>query len=157
MNTETMYDGVTVANLPVDARVYAGYVNGDFANYGQIIKRFPNARVFGIDVLGTDWTSASIIDWEPGNPCYTFAKLKRFVMERENFMPHTACVYCDRANLPEVEVTLKDIWHVLWITTLDGTILTGQRTASGNLIVATQYAGGLTARYDTSEVMSAWI
>lgn len=155
-DTLTMYDSANAASLPAGADVYAAYVNGEFANYSKVRLRFPRARIFGIDVIGDSSRAASIIDWEEGNQCFTPAALKNFVIEREKFMPHTACVYCDRANLPLAEETLKGLWHVLWITTLDGTRMTGQRTSSGNLIVATQYAGGLTAPYDTSEVLSDW-
>lgn len=157
MQTIKMYDAADHTKLPGDAGVYAAYVNGEFANYRNVSAQFPRAKVFGIDVIGDAYLAASILDWETGNPCFTQEKLKEFVTGRETFMPHTACVYCDESNLPVAEAALKGLWHVIWLTTLDGRILTGKRTASGNLIVATQYAGGMTAPFDTSAVMEDWV
>jgi hypothetical protein len=150
-----MYDAVTVGNLPPGATKYAGYVNGSFANHAAIVKRFPSARVFGIDVLGTAWEEASIFDWEKFD-IQSGTVLHRAVVNRNKFRPHTACVYTDRANLDNVETILKNTWHLLWIATLDGTDLTGQHTATGSLIVATQVRGGIHAPFDTSNTLATW-
>jgi hypothetical protein len=157
MDVCTMYDSVDVSKLPADATAYAAYVNGDYANHSEVKARFPKARVFGIDVLGTDWQDASILDYEPGNPCYTTDRLIEFACGREDFRPYTTCIYCNRADLPTVEDTLTETWHVIFLATLDGTKMTGTRTPSGNLIVATQYESGTITGYDTSEVLTSWV
>ncbi len=154
MTTELMYDAVNPANLPA-GDVYAGYVNGAYPCHGEVVAGFPHARVFGIDVIGDAWEQASILDYEEGNACFTPAVLKAWVEQRESFRPHTSVIYTDRANLPAVEAALGGLWHVLWVSTLDGTILTGQRSAGGNLIVATQYE--TTGLYDVSRVLSSWV
>lgn len=150
-----MFDATDVNNLPV-AGAYAAYVNGEFANWEKAVAKFPRARVFGIDIFGDAWDSASIFDYEEG--CiFDPEKLKVAVQNRENFRPFTACVYSDQSNLEVVESTLNGIWHVIWLATLDGTIKTGQKTSTGSLIVGTQYKGGKTANFDTSEVLEAWV
>jgi len=153
-----MYDSASnVESLPV-GEAYAGYINDRFAdNKESIVKRFPRARVFGIDVIGDGWDEASIFDYEEGNPIFDPDKLHNAVAHRENFRPHTSVVYCDRANLDSVEAACASLWHMLWISTLDGTILTGQKSASGTLIVATQYKGGVNALFDTSRVLDQWV
>ena len=128
MTYSTMYDSVDAGKLP-DGEAYAAYVNGDYANYSQVRARFPKARVFGIDVIGTGWQNASILDYEPGNPCYTTDRLIEFAVGREDFRPHTTCIYCNRDDLPKVEDTLTETWHVIFLATLDGTRLAGTRTA----------------------------
>ena len=152
---EPMYDAVTVSNLPPGGTKYAGYVNGHFANHDAICARFPKARVFGIDVNGTGWQAASIFDWEKFD-IQTPNVLRNAVTRREAFRPHTACVYSDRSNLDEVEEILEGLWHVIWLATLDGTDLTGQRTHAGNLIVATQVKGGIHAPFDVSNTLVSW-
>ena len=152
---EPMYDAVTVSNLPPGGVKYAGYVNGKYTNHAAIVARVPKARVFGIDVLGTGWQDASIFDWENFD-IQSAAVLRTAVSNRNAFRPHTACVYCDRDNLDEVEEILGGLWHVNWISTLDGTDLTGQTTHSGTLIVATQIKGGVHAAFDTSNTLVSW-
>jgi len=152
---EPMYDAVTVSNLPPGGVKYAGYVNGKYVNHSAIQARFPKARVFGIDVLGTGWQSASIFDWEKFD-IQSAEVLRNAVSNRNAFRPNTACVYCDRDNLDTVEEILDGLWRVYWISTLDGTDLTGQTVASGSLIVATQIKGGIHAAFDTSNTLVSW-
>ena len=153
--TELAYDSVTLAHLPEGGGRYFGYVNGKWANYTAVKARFPHALVMGIDVNGTAPGAARIVDYEKGD-VQTAGTLRSFVQAREKYRPHSATVYCDRANLDAVEAALAGLWHVLWVSTLDGTDLTGTRTAKGNLIVATQYHGGPDAPYDTSTVLASW-
>lgn len=153
--TELQYDSTNAAALPPGAR-YAAYVNGEFANIAAVKARFPKARTVGIDVLGTAWLEARVLDYEPGD-VQTADTLRRFVTEREGYKPHTATIYVNRSELvPDVEDQLAGLWHVLWMATLDGTKMTGQRTEAGNLIIGTQFAGGLHAAFDTSEVLASW-
>ena len=150
----TMYDGVNSFLLPVGTK-YAAYVNGRYANYPTVVKRFPNSRVFGIDVLGTAWEQASILDWENGdvqNP----AVLRTWAENRENFRPGTSVIYCDRDSMETVEDILAGMNYRLWISTLDGTDLTGTITANGKIIVATQTHGGMDSPYDTSSTLDEW-
>lgn len=59
-----MGDAVTVADLPPNLEAYAGYVDGPFANFDQIVKRFyPRAHCLSITVQGG---IAACADFEPG-------------------------------------------------------------------------------------------
>jgi hypothetical protein len=58
----TMYDSVTVANLPRGAQAYAGYVDGNYANFGSLP---PAAHKLDIAVFASD--NATCLDVEPGN------------------------------------------------------------------------------------------
>ena len=75
------------------------------------MRRFPAARVFGIDVLGDSWGAAAILDYEPGNACYSPEKLRAWCVAREKFRPYTAVVYCDRSDLEGAERALAGVWH----------------------------------------------
>lgn len=151
----TMYDSANAALLPGGADRYAAYVNGRYANLPAVRARFPHARVYGIDVIGDAWLQARILDFEPGD-AQSADTLRNFVRNRESYKPHTSTIYCDRAELAEVEDILGDLWHVIWLATLDGTRMTGQRTEAGNLIIGTQWAGGLHAPFDTSDTLERW-
>ncbi len=66
----TMYDALTIENIPDDANVVAGYVNGHKykPTYKPLCDRFPNARHVSIATIveeGTD--SADFLDIEGGN------------------------------------------------------------------------------------------
>lgn len=65
--TLAMPDSTDVAALPGGCPAYLGYTDGEFANTGQIRKRFPAARVIGLTVTGTDISGADGCDIEPGN------------------------------------------------------------------------------------------
>lgn len=153
-----MFDAIRPDTLPAGTVKAAGYVNGQWPSHNGIAARFPQARVFGIDVLGTGWEDAAILDYEPGNPGAQ-AAVREWVAERNAFRPETACVYCPLGLLEEVESRLDGLWHVLWVANWGadgaaGQSMTGERTSRGNLIVATQVqdAGG----YDISDTLESW-
>ena len=158
----TMYDSVNAASLPAGTIRAAGYINGDYASHAAIVQRFPRARVFAIDVLGDAWHTASILDYEAGNPAYKNpALVHRFISNRNQAVPETACIYCDAADLDDVEDYAAGLWHVLWVANwgLNGTAgqsLTGTRTPAGNLIVATQLQNNQTANWDMSDTLVSW-
>lgn len=62
----TMFDAVTVANLPAgDGYAYAGYVDGKWANVAEIRDRFPHARILSIAVNAAH--DADALDIETGD------------------------------------------------------------------------------------------
>lgn len=66
MTGTTMFDSVTVANLPAGSGfAYAGYVDGRFANLAEIRDRFPGARVLSIAVNAAH--DADCLDIEQGD------------------------------------------------------------------------------------------
>lgn len=157
-----MYDSVNAAALPAHTTKAAGYVNGDELSYAAIRQRFPGAQVHGIDVTGTDWNQASILDYEFGDGTWDQPdKVRLWVSQRNRFRPETACVYAEASVLAEVEGYLAGYWHVLWVANwgangTSGQSLTGTRTPAGNLIVATQLQNRAAAGYDVSDSLKSW-
>lgn len=49
----TMYDDVNVNLLPPGAPAYAGYINGNWPNFGAVYRRFPKAKVVAISVFAS--------------------------------------------------------------------------------------------------------
>lgn len=153
----TMYDSTDSNDIPSFASKVAGYVNGKFPSYYGMVKRFPQSRVFGIDVLGGAWHAASILDYEEGNPPYRNPTLVRqFISGRNMLYPETACIYTDFADLSQVEQYAEGLWHVLWVANWGGESLTGTRTPAGNLIVATQLVNNKQANWDRSDTLDSW-
>lgn len=61
-----MYDDVNVSLIPVAAVAVAGYVDGRWPTYAQLVKKFPHAQhVLSIAVFPTD--SAQVLDVETGD------------------------------------------------------------------------------------------
>lgn len=61
-----MYDDVTVSLIPVSAVAVAGYVDGKWPTYSQLVKRFPHAKYkLSIAVFASD--NAEALDVEPGD------------------------------------------------------------------------------------------
>lgn len=61
----TMYDSVDAKTIPLDATVAAGYINGKFRSFDDIVRRVPHARHLSITVNAE--TDADFIDVEPGD------------------------------------------------------------------------------------------
>jgi hypothetical protein len=60
-----MFDAVDIDQIPGDASVVAGYVNGNFVTFRQLSARFPNAHHLSIAV--TAEADADALDVEPGD------------------------------------------------------------------------------------------
>lgn len=153
-----MYDGIAAASLPTATTKAAGYVNGKWPSQAAIQRRFPNARVRGVDVNGSAWTTASVLDWERGD-VQDASVLRKWIAERNAFQPQTACIYVAESNLDLVEEHATGLWHVLWVANWGmnggaGRSLTGSRSKAGNLIVATQLQN--TPGYDMSDTLESW-
>lgn len=51
--TFTMYDSVNVEQIPADAEAVAGYVNGTWKTYPQLVVKFPKAQKLSISISAT--------------------------------------------------------------------------------------------------------
>ena len=152
-----MFDSTDANDIPATASKMAGYVNGAFTSYYGMVKRFPQYKVFGIDVLGGAWHIASILDYEEGNPVFRNPTLVRqFIQNRNQLYPRTACIYSDLANLSEVENYAAGLWHVLFVANWGGESMTGSRYR-GNLIVGTQLQNNKRANWDLSDTLESWV
>jgi hypothetical protein len=61
----TMYDAVTLTEIPRDAQAVAGYVNGRWPTYPKLAALFPHAHSLSIAV--TAEADADCLDIEPGD------------------------------------------------------------------------------------------
>jgi hypothetical protein len=64
--TRTMYDSITPQNIPADADLIAGYVNGLYANIPMLQARFPHARTVAISVESSE-NAGTVLDVENGD------------------------------------------------------------------------------------------
>lgn len=146
------YDAVTPGNIPQGAHACL-YYDGEFAATAGQAKRF--AAVRWITVLGGAAAAAhtGILDWEKGNADFTGTELRDWAAQRKA-MNCKARVYVDRANFAAASKDVEGLDNVWWwIATLDGDKLSA--TWTGRLW-AVQYAGGMTAKVDTSVLYGAW-
>lgn len=60
-----MFDSITLDAIPREARAVAGYVNGFWPTYTEVVRRWPNARHLSIAV--TSSANAECLDVEPGD------------------------------------------------------------------------------------------
>ncbi len=151
MSDRTMYDAVTWENIPRDAQMVAGYVDGLYAWPAAAWERFKHAARVHISVIPPgDHRAAGVLDVETGGASVSDAP--GFIKARDR-AGERAVIYCNRSTLPAVQAACAGLNHGLWIATLDGT----RKLPDMKNVVAVQYAGGPTAPYDTSIVYdSSW-
>jgi hypothetical protein len=92
-----MADSVTAADLPVGYDLYAGYVNGLYANMAQIERRFPNSKVIGISV--TIQNNGTVLDVENGDATPFQAPSWVEMRRQAGIVPW---VYCSESVWPSV-------------------------------------------------------
>lgn len=143
------FDSTDPGKIPDGAHACL-YVDGDFAASQEEAKRF--AAVRWITVLG-NFRDAGAADYEQGNPIYDVPGTLRLWVAGRIGMGVRARVYCDRANLPKVRSELDGLGYLVWLATLDGDKLDKDWTPG---LWGVQYAGGLTADYDTSVLYGEW-
>lgn len=143
----TMYDDVDAANIPADATLMAGYVDGSWPSYNAMKARFPHATVVPIAV---SWrtNAGTVLDCEKGDAtpseCPSWV-----VMRRARGVDPT--IYCNSDTWPAVRQAFQGA-HIpephYWIAQWDD-----QPTIPAGA-VAKQYKNGST--YDTSVVAAYW-
>ncbi len=149
-----MYDAVTVANIPAEATMVAGYVDGGYRNWPELVARFPHARKVSITTTGD--AHADVVDVEQGDcspqKAVAWARMMRYVGRRP-------VVYTSRANLGDVQAAFdqeREPHPFWWIADW-----TGEPHLYGGS-VATQYASpqvpppGAPIGYDLSTVSPNW-
>lgn len=97
----TMYDSVTVTDIPKEPAAVAAYINGIYKNIDEVRARFPRARILTISVTG--WGVADCYDIEHGD-------YKASDVERLYHIAHDAGVWrpCFYAQLSGVMPQVKD-------------------------------------------------
>lgn len=148
--TRTMYDAVTPKNIPRDAQMVAGYLNGPYAWKTSDWAMFPNAVHVGISVRA-DFHAGQVLDVEPGDA--TPAQAVDWVLARRSAgMDPT--IYCNMSTYPYVEsefVRRGVMGPYYWIARPGGSLVT---TAVGRRCFAVQYS--FDGIYDRSVVADFW-
>jgi hypothetical protein len=148
----TMFDAVDVAAIPKDAQIVAGYVDGNWPTYDELVKAFPSAEHVSITVKGAP--GARVADCESGD---LSPRTAAGWAKAEIAAGRRPCIYYSRAAAPAVSAALAaegvqlgavDYWVADWTGT--------PHVVAGS--VATQYAdppksGG---NYDISETVEGW-
>lgn len=142
----TMYDAVTITNIPADPPAVAGYINGRYVTAGALSRRFPHAKLLTISITAGDLL-ADFLDVETGDATpeqavgWVKAKIKR-----GDYKPG---VYANRSTMPRLWALLETagikrnqirLWVADW-------------TGEPHIPVgydACQWHGGMTVAYDTS-------
>ena len=62
-----MWDGVNLDGIPADAREVAGYIDGDYVTYPQVVKRWPHAAHVAITTAQVGDLRADVYDCEQGD------------------------------------------------------------------------------------------
>ncbi len=149
----TMYDAVTVSNLPVGGDLYAGYDDGLYANVGAIHARFPGSLVLAITVIASD-LYGDVLDVETGDA--TPVQAPQWVAARRAGGHPNPIVYTNSSTWPTVKAAFSSAGiapPIYWIAQYDNaaSIPVDWLTAG---CVAKQYKGGDTSPYDTSVVIN---
>ncbi len=145
------------------------YIDGSETGYQAHYPYHRFGQVRWITVLGTG--DAGACDYEPGNPIYSIPGALRNWVKVRQARKMRSRIYCSRANLGRAYRELGAtpgtgiIW---WIPTLDNDAswtaakLSADVKREENIVLpagqiwAVQYAGGPTAKVDTSILLGKW-
>lgn len=147
------YDSTRPELIPADALVVFPYGDGDYRWTHEQLARFPNARRRSITVLGDP--ACGIADVETGD--MRPGDVPGYLRDRKAEGGSPGCVYCDRSTVEPVQAIvakagiLPSEWFI-FISTLDGTLITPEQHLGGGVLVACQNEGGPDADYDKSRV-----
>ena len=117
--TRLMYDAVTESNIPANATMVAGYVDGHYANIDRVRARFPHARIVTITPHGIN--DAEVADVETGDltPAQGAEWARKKVAAGK-----TPTLYCNLSTWPAVQqaVHAAGLDHKVqyWIAKYDG-------------------------------------
>ena len=152
--------------FPAGAEYVALYGDGDFTAPPSVARRFPHVR--RITVLG-DYATCGCADYEAGNAVFSQPGMLRAWVQGRRRMNCLARVYVDRSNAEEALALVAGEANVRWwISTLDNNARwTADELAAdlrdnwhADILAAdlwgVQYAGGMTAAFDTSLLLGAW-
>lgn len=145
--TRQMFDAVDASALPAGAPLYAGYIDGAYANVAQIRARFPHATVVDIAVFSST-NGGHVLDVENGDATPNEAP---GWVQRRRAADVDPSVYCNSSTWPVVRSAFQAAGIAephYWIAQYDNdpTIPAGA--------VAKQYTDN--GPYDSSSVADIW-
>ena len=88
---KTMYDSIEAVDLPLGGDFYLGYINGKFANFVDVVKRFGPEKTMSCSVFAS--TPAQILDVENGDATPAQAP-QWYYISKSSFQRPT--IYCNR-------------------------------------------------------------
>jgi len=94
----TMFDSVDVGEYPSNPEAVAGYVDGHWANYNELVRRFPNAHHVSIAVFPSD--DAMALDIETGDA--TPSQAPAWVRRQHARGVHRPILYANLSTMPAV-------------------------------------------------------
>jgi hypothetical protein len=155
----TMYDSTDVMDIPANARMVAGYVDGRYANVRAMRARFRDAKVVTITVFGK--AGADVGDIEPG--CMTVDHGVRWA-RAEVAAGRKPTLYCMASMWPQVKAAVKaaGIGRKVsyWVASYDdvstipaGAVAKQYRHGDLSTIGPKAYSGG---HFDVSSVVAYW-
>lgn len=104
MLTTTMYDSIEVAVIPANAEAVAGYINGKWPTYRELLLRFPKAKHLAITVDAS--ANAECLDIESGDatiddaPAWVRSQIHRGVWK--------PVLYTSFDNVPALNKAMSD-------------------------------------------------
>lgn len=113
-----MYDAVNVDAIPSHATMVAGYVDGSYRTFGDLVRRFPKARHVSITVTGD--VLADVCDVEKGDASPLKAVGWVRAMRLKGRRP---IVYCSRGSVDAVVSACEDAHEAapfLWVADWTG-------------------------------------
>lgn len=102
----TMYDSVTLDEIPSEPHAVAAYLNGRYQNLAQAHEKFPHARILSISVQGLD-TVADCYDIENGD--YHPDQAADLYDTAKHAGVWRPCFYADLSNMPAVKASLNKV------------------------------------------------
>jgi len=151
---EIMFDSVNIDHIPRDAAWVAGYVNGIWPTYNELVKKFPNANHVSITINA--YELADVLDVEKGDA--TPIEAITWVKTLRNH-GKTPIIYCSKSMMGTLQTEFanaKEAEPYFWVA--DWTNV--EHLVPGS--IATQWADG-TDQYpglakfcDTSVVSPNW-
>lgn len=148
--TRLMYDSVTAGDIPSDATMVAGYVDGHYRNVDAMRKRFPHAVVVGIAVDHRT-NDGIVLDVEQGDASPT-ESVQWVVMRRH--AGKDPSVYCSVSEWNAVRAAFHAAGVTephYWVAHYDGVASVPKGA------VAKQFKSGSAGHhYDTSVVSTYW-
>lgn len=120
--TATMYDSVTLSQIPADGFAAAGYTSGLFTTWPSLVSGFPNAHKISIAI--NDQHAAMCLDVEPGDavPSQVVGWIR---FDIQNGFPHP-CVYSslfEYLNQIKPLVEQAGLWNVIFKWDADYTFI----------------------------------
>ena len=101
--TLTMYDSISVSQIPAQAACIAGYVDGNWQTFPVLQRAFPHARLLSITVTAS--TDADVLDVENGDA--TIAQAPAWVKRQQARGLYRPGVYAQASNMAALLAALE--------------------------------------------------